>query len=179
MTPTTPIFYCCQTDGPEGPPIEIAWAFVAPEELGVISEAHLIRPPAAWAPEIKSGVASALSRGMTLADLRTFGTTPRRIATRMNRVLETRELFAVRPTDETALKRIFDAARIEPGFLLRKSNPEVLIGELAQLRSVTKRALARAKRKVELSSPADARPEAKARNLAILRAEIAAPARSS
>ena len=175
MTPTTAIFYRCQTDGPEGPPIEIAWAFAAPDKLGVVSEAHLIRPPAAWAPEIKSGAARALSRGITLADLRAFGNTPRRIATRMNCVLEARELFSVHPTDEAALKRIFEAARIEPAFQLRKTHPEVLVDELAQLRSVTKRAVARAKRKVELLSPLDAHPEVKARHLAILWAEIAGP----
>jgi hypothetical protein len=135
----------------------------------------LIRPPAAWAPEIKPGAASALSRGMTLADLRTFGTTPRRIATRMNRVLEASELFPVHPTDEAALKRIFDAARIEPRFQLRKTDAEVLIGELAQMRNITQRAVARAKRKVELLSPLDAHPEVKARSFAILWTEIAGP----
>ena len=175
MTPTTPIFYRCQTDGLEGPPIEIAWAFVAPDELGVVSEAHLIRPPPQWAPKIKSDAASALSRGITLADLRAFGTTPRRIATRMKRVLEASELFSVHPTDEAALKRIFGVASIEPAFQLRKTHPQVLIGELAELRSVTKRAVARAKRKVELLSPLDAHPEVKARHLAILWAEIAGP----
>jgi hypothetical protein len=158
MNPTTPIFYRCQPDGPEGPPIEIAWAFVAPDELGVVSEAHLIRPPAAWAPEIKSGAASALSRGVALADLRTFGTPPRKIATRMNRVLKDRELFSVHPTDEAALRRIFDVACIEPGFQLGKTFADALIDELAQIRSVTNRAVARAKRKVELLSPLDAHP---------------------
>ena len=175
MTPTAPIFYRCQTDGLEGPPIEIAWAFVAPDELGVVSEAHLIRPPAAWAPEIKSGAACALSRGITLADLRAFGTTPLKIATRMNRVLKHRELFSVHPTDEAALKRIFEVARIEPEFELGKTDPEVHIAELAQLRSVTNRAVDRANRKVELLSPLDAHPEVKARRLAILWAEIAGP----
>ena len=34
MTPTTPIFYRCQSDGLEGPPIEIAWAIVASDESG-------------------------------------------------------------------------------------------------------------------------------------------------
>jgi hypothetical protein len=175
MTPIRPIFYRCQTDGLEGPPIEIAWAFVAPDGLGVVSEAHLIRPPAAWVPKMKPGTASALSRGITLADLRTFGTTPRRIATRMNRVLEASELFPVHPTDEAALKRIFEAASIEPSFELRKTDAEVLIRELAQLRSVSDRAMARAKRTVELLSPLDPRPEVKARYLAILWAEIAGP----
>ena len=175
MTPTTPIFYRCQTDGLEGPPIEIAWAFVAPNELGVVSEAHLIQPPPQWAPEMKPGAASALSRGITLADLRSFGTTPRTIATRMNRVLEASELFSVHPTDEAALKRIFEAARIEPAFELRKTHAEVLIGELAQLRSMTNRTMARARRKAELLSPLDARPEVKARYFATLWAEIAGP----
>ena len=175
MTPTTPIFYRCQTDGREGPPIEIAWAFVAPGELGVVSEAHLIRPPVDWAPGIKSDAASALSRGVTLADLRTFGTTPLKIAMRFNRVLKDRELFPVHATDEAALKRIFEAARIEPRFELRKTDAEVLIGELARSRRVTNRTVARAKRKAELLSPLDAHAEVKARYLAILWAEIAGP----
>jgi hypothetical protein len=38
-------FYHCQTDGLGGPPLEIAWAFVAPIELGLVSEIHLSRPP--------------------------------------------------------------------------------------------------------------------------------------
>jgi hypothetical protein len=173
MTPTTPIFYRCQTDRLEGPPIEIAWAFPAPDELGVVSEAHLIRPPPQWLPEIKSGTASALSRGITLPDLRTFGTTPRSVATRMNRVLGGGELFSVHPTDDATLRRIFEAARIEPMFELRKTDAEVLIGKLAQLRSVTSRAVARAKRKLDLLSPLDGCPEAKARYHAILWTEIA------
>jgi hypothetical protein len=173
MTPTNPIFYRCHSDGLEGPPIEIAWAFFAPDELGVVSEAHLIRPPAAWAREIKPGDASAMSRGITLPDLRTFGTPPRTIATRMNRVLEGGEVFSVYPSDEVALKRIFEAARFEPGFELRKTDAEVPIGKLAQLRSVTSRAVARAKRKLELLSPLDGHPEVEARYHAILWAEIA------
>jgi hypothetical protein len=175
MTPTTPIFFHCQTDGLEGPPIEIAWALVAPDELGVVSEAHLICPPPEWAGEIKPGAASALSRGITLADLRDFGTTPLKIAMRFNRILKDRELFPVHPTDEAAVKRIFEAARIEPRFELRKTDAEVLIGELARLRRVTNRTMARVKRKVELLSPLDAHPEVKARYLAILWAEIARP----
>ena len=173
MTPSTPVFYHCQTDGLEGPPLEIAWAFGAPDGLGIVSEAHFIQPPPVWTPEIIPDVASALSRGITLADLRTFGTAPRRIATRMNRVLESRELFAAHPTDEAALKRIFEAARIEPRFEPRKGVAKALIGELAQFRRVTDRALARAKRKAELLSPIDARPEARARYLATLWAAIA------
>jgi hypothetical protein len=176
MFPTTPIFYRCQSDGPQGPPIEIAWAFVAPDELGVVSEAHLIRPPPQWEPQIKQGAASALSRGVALADLRTFGTTPRTIATHMNRIFEASELFSVHPTDEAALKRIFEAARIEPGFQLHKTDTEAFISELARSRRVTNRGLARAKRKVELLSPLDARPEVKARYVAILWAQIAGSA---
>ena len=84
MTPTTPIFYRCQTDGLEGPPIEIAWAFVASDESGVVTEAPFDTTAATVGAEIKSDAANALSRGITLADLRTFGTTPRTIATRMN-----------------------------------------------------------------------------------------------
>jgi hypothetical protein len=175
MTPTTPIFYRCQTDGLEGPPILIAWAFVAPDELGVVSEAHLIRPPPEWAADISSTDASALSRGITLADLRTFGATPEGIAQRMNRVLKGRELFSAHPSDEAALKRVFAAAKIAPGFELRKTNAEALIGELAQLRSMTERSVARARRKVELLSPLDAHPEGKARYLAILWTEVAGP----
>jgi hypothetical protein len=55
------------------------------------------------------------------------------------------------------LRRIFEAARIEPESRLRKTDAEVLIRELTQLRSVTNRALALAKRKVELLSLLGAR----------------------
>jgi hypothetical protein len=175
MIPTMPIFYRCQTDRPEGPPIEIAWAFLAPDQLGVVSEAHLIRPPIDWAREIKPDAASAMSRGITLADLRSFVTTRLKIAMRFNRILEGRELFPVHPTDEAALKRIFEAASIEPMFELRKTDAEVLIGELARVRGVTNRTVAWAKRKAQLLSPLDAHPEVKARYLAILWAEISGP----
>jgi hypothetical protein len=108
---------------------------------------------------------------MTLADLRTFGTAPWRIAARMNRVLADRELFSAHPTDVAALERIFEAAKIKPRFA-HKSDAETVIRKLARLRGVTDRSLAPAKRKAELLSPLDVRPEAKARYLATLWAAI-------
>jgi hypothetical protein len=169
------VFYHCQIDGLAGPPLEIAWAFVAPGELGVVSETHFVRPPPEWAPEIIPDVASALSRGIILSELKSYGTVPLRIAGRMNRVFAKRELFSAHPTDHTALKRIFEAAGIEPRFESRQTNAEVLIGELARSRRVTDRSLVRAKRKAELLSPLGDRPEAKARYFVTLWATLAGP----
>ena len=46
-----PVFYDCEATGPSGYPIEVGWAYI--DELGaLISESHLIRPPAEW--DIKS-----------------------------------------------------------------------------------------------------------------------------
>jgi hypothetical protein len=45
----------------------------------------------------------------------------------------------VHPTDEATLKQIFEAASIEPAFELRKTDAEVLIGELARSQRVITR----------------------------------------
>ena len=66
----------------------------------------------------------------------------------MNQVLKDGELFSAHPTDEAALKGIFEVARIELGFERRTIHAEVLIGEFVRSRRVTARALGRAKRKI-------------------------------
>jgi hypothetical protein len=173
MTIRSPIFFRCQTDPPEEPPIEIAWAFVAPDELGVVSETHPIQPPPAWASDIRADAASAFSRGVSLADLRSFGTTPRRIAKRMNRIFRNGELVSTHPADDAALRRMFAAAGASPAFELRETDAATVIDELAQLQRISERSLVRAKRKAELRSSLDSRPETRVRYLATLWAALA------
>jgi hypothetical protein len=173
MTIPSPIFHQSQTDLLEGPPIEIAWAFVAPDELGVVSETHQIQPPPAWASDIRADAASAFSRGVSLADLRSFGTPPRRIAKRMNRIFRNCELVSTHPADDAALRRMFAAAGASPAFELRETYAESVIDERAQLQRTSERSLVRAKRKTKLLSSLDSRPETRVRYLATLWATLA------
>ena len=69
---------------PEGPPLEIAWGSLAFETYGVMCGSHLIRPPAAWTSELARDAAALQPYGLTLSDLREFGTPPREIAAHMN-----------------------------------------------------------------------------------------------
>ena len=104
---------------------------------------HLIRPPAAWTSELARDAAALQPYGLTLSDLREFGTPPREIAAHMNESLAQRELFSTVPEDDARIQRIFDAAKMPPKFALRISDADELIAELARLRRLTPAAAAR------------------------------------
>ncbi len=161
-----PVFYTCTTATPDGPPLEIAWGSLAFETYGVICGSHLIRPPAAWTSELARD-ASALQRyGLTLADLREFGTPPRDIAMHMNESFAERELFSAVPEDDIRLRRMFDAAEIAPQLALELADADELIGELARLRDLPPATAARARREAEVMCLTGIRAEAKVRFLA-------------
>jgi hypothetical protein len=94
LTTIIPVFYACASADPEGPPLEIAWAFFAYDHHVIISEARLIRPPAAWISEVAQNTRLSEAYGLSLAELREFGSPPREIAALMNEVLAQRELFS-------------------------------------------------------------------------------------
>jgi hypothetical protein len=111
--------------------------------------------------------------GLSLADLRDFGTPPRELAAHMNQALADRELFSATLPDDARIRRIFDAAKMAPEFALRKSDAEALIAELARLRRLPSGTLARSKREAEVMSLTGVRVEAKARFLATYWAFVA------
>ena len=168
LTVTIPVFYASASADPEGPPLEIAWAFFAYDPHVIISEARLIQPPGAWVAEVAQNTRWSEAYGFSLAELREFGSPPREAAALMNEALAQRELFSALPEDDARLRRIFDAAKTTPEFALRRSNADELIAELAQPRRLPTAAMARVKRQVEIMSPTTNRAEARVRYLATL-----------
>ena len=161
-----PVFYTCTTATPDGPPLEIAWGSLAFETYGVMCGSHLVRPPAAWISELARDAAALQPYGLALSDLRQFGTPPREIAAHMNEALTERELFSVVPEDDARIRRIFDAAKMAPGFALRTTDADELIAELARLQRLSHAATARARREAEVMCLTGIRAEAKVRFLA-------------
>jgi hypothetical protein len=161
-----PVFYACIAVTPDGPPIEIAWATLAGEKTHVaVCGSHLIRPPAGWIPELARDAAALQPYGLTLSDLRDFGTPAREVAAHMNEGLGQRELFSAVPEDDARIRRLFDAAKMAPGFALRISDADELIAELARLRRVPPATTARAKREAAVTCLTGVRAEAKTRYL--------------
>jgi hypothetical protein len=164
-----PVFYACTAVSVDGPPLEIAWAALAVEATdthGVICGSHLIRPAPAWISELARDASALQPFGLTLWDLQDFGTPPRELAAHMNEVLAGRELFAAVPGDDARVQRIFDAAKIEPGFVLRRNDADELIAELARLQRLPHATTGRAKREAAAMCLTGIRAEAKARFLA-------------
>ena len=148
-TLNTPVFYACTAAALDGPPLEIAWAALAVEAHethGVICGSHLIRPAAAWISELARDASALQPYGLALSDLRDFGTPPCELAAHMNEALAGRELFSAVPEDDARIGRIFDAAKMAPEFVLRRSDADEIIAELARLRRLPHATTARASR---------------------------------
>jgi hypothetical protein len=173
QTGSIPIFYSCIPNATEGPPIEIAWAMLASEAQGVICESRLIRPPAAWTPELARNPPALQAYELTVSDLRDYGAPIRVIAAHMNATLANRELFSAKVDDDARIRRIFEAAKIAPEFALRKTDAVELIAEMARMRLMPPVALARAKREAEVMCLTGVRAEAQARFLATYWAFVA------
>ena len=161
-----PVFYTCTAATPDGPPLEIAWGSLACETYGVMCGSHLVRPPAAWISELARDAAALRPYGLVLSDLREFGTPPHEIAAHMNEALTERELFCVAPEDDARIRRIFDVAKMAPGFALRITDADELIAELARLQRLSHTAIARARREAAVMCLTGIRAEAKVRFLA-------------
>ena len=117
-TENIPVFYACVIASLEGPPIEIAWATLAFEAHGVTCESRLICPLAEWSSKLARDPSELQAYALTLSDLREFGTPPRSLAAHMNEALAERELFSATVADDARIRRIFDAAKIAPQFVL-------------------------------------------------------------
>jgi hypothetical protein len=135
----------------------------------ILSEGHLIRPPPDWDVRGTWDPSAASRHRIALDELWRDGRPVLDIARRMNESLGGNELFADSPFDEPWLQQLFDAAGIEAEFLVRRTDPAVLIGARAGDRAI----YAEAKRKALRMAPPNHRAEADARHWAVLWAMIA------
>lgn len=86
----------------------------------------------------------------------------------MNAVLDGRELFSDALQDEAWLRLLFDAAGIEPTFVVRRTDARILISQAAADRGLDEAAYARVKILAAKMAPRPHRAEADARHLALL-----------
>lgn len=168
MTTPTPVFYDCEASDLEGYPIEVGWAFTASGTGSLVSESHLIKPPAEWPVKESWDRAAERLHGIALVQLRRDGRPVWEVARRMNMALGGRELFSDAPQDEAWLRLLFDAAGLEPTFTIRRTDARVLVSRAAAARGLDEAAYARAKSLAAEMAPRRHRAEADARHLALL-----------
>jgi hypothetical protein len=168
MPTPTPVFYDCEASDLEGYPIEVGWAFTDPATGALVSESHLIKPPAEWPVKESWDRAAERLHGIALAQLWREGRAVWEVAQRMNAVLGGRELFSDAPQDEAWLRLLFDAAGCEPGFTIRRTDARVLISQAAVHSGLDEAAYAHAERLAIEMAPRRHRAEADARHLAVL-----------
>jgi hypothetical protein len=168
MTTPTPVFYDCEASDLEGYPIEVGWAFTDLGTRALVSESHLIKPPAEWPVKESWDRAAERLHGIALAQLWRDGRPVWEVARRMNAVLAGQELFSDAPQDETWLRLLFDAAGFEPTFIIRRTDARILISQAAADRGLDEAAYARAKALAAEMAPRRHRAEADARHLAVL-----------
>jgi DNA polymerase III epsilon subunit-like protein len=162
-----PVFYDCEASGLHGVPIEIGWAFSENDGL-IVSEGHLIRPPARWKlARVWDEEAEAL-HGISQAELARSGKPPFVIARRMNAALAGRELFSDSPFDEAWLRKLLDEAGENAAFTIRRTSAEVLIEQRAAELGLGEHQLADIAAEAERTAPRTHRAEADARHLARL-----------
>jgi hypothetical protein len=166
-----PVFYDIEASGLDGFPIEIGWAWADLASGAIVSEGHLIRPPVDWDVRGTWDGSAAARHRITLDALSRDGRPTFEIARRMNETLRDRELFADSPFDESWLSQMFDAAGLDPAFRVRRTDPAVLIEQLAGDRAI----YAEAKRHASRKAPPKHRAEADARHWAALWAQVAGP----
>jgi hypothetical protein len=163
-----PVFFDCEASGLDGVPIEIGWACGDRGGDVIHGEAHLIRPPANWQIEEKWDVQAAELHGITLDDLRRKGKTPQDITTRMNEVLNGRDLYADSAWDENWVRMLFGESNLEPSFTVWQTDAVTHIEKLAYSKGITTREYQAARAKANRLSPRQHRAFADARNLATL-----------
>jgi hypothetical protein len=168
MPNVEPIFYDCEASAYEGFPIEVGWAFYD-HDSGIVSEGHLIRPPAEWRIEKVWDPGAEKRHGITPARLGTEGELPWDVARRMNIILAGRELYSdAAPYDQYWLRLLFDAGGVDPVFTTREMDARVLISARAAKRGMDASAFAQAKARAMKYAPRRHRAEADARFLAAL-----------
>ena len=168
---SAPVFYDIEASGLDGFPIEIGWARADLASDTILSEGHLIRPPVDWDVSVTWDASAATRHRIPLDELWRTGKPAFEIARRMNDTLHGSELFADSPFDESWLQQLFDAAGLEPEFVVRRTDAAVLIKALAGDRAV----YADAKRQALRLAPPIHRAEADARHWAVLWAMVARP----
>jgi hypothetical protein len=168
MTTPTPVFYDCEASDLEGYPIEVGWAFTDLGSGALVSESHLIKPPAEWPVKESWDRAAERLHGIALVQLWQEGRPVWDVARRMNMALGGRELFSDAPQDEAWLRLLFDAAGCEPSFTIRRTDARVLISHAAADRGLDEAAYAHAERLAIEIAPRRHRAEADARHLAAL-----------
>ncbi len=164
-----PVFYDCEATCIGGLPIEIGWAFVDSSTGEIVSESHLIKPPAHWDITAVWDPDAEKLHKISSDQLIARGRTPLEIANRMNQALAGRELFSDGPAeDERWLRIVFDEAGLEPAFTIRRFHADLMIAQFAARRGWDDAALQSAKVEAERISPRMHRAEADARHLAVL-----------
>ena len=164
----TPVFYDCEATDLEGYPIEIGWAFTDPGTGALVSESHLIKPPAEWPVRESWDRAAERLHGIAFERLLQDGRPAWEVAQRVNMALNGRELFSDAPQDEAWLRLLFDAAGCEPAFTIRRTDARVLISQAAVHSGLDEAAYAHAKGLAIEMAPRRHRAEADARHLAVL-----------
>lgn len=162
-----PVFYDCEASALEGVPIEIGWAWLDGVTDAIVSEAHLIRPPADWRIDDLWDADAQKLHGITRSELRRDGKPVWEIAQRMNAALACRELHADDPHDEAWLRQVFDAAGVDPAFTIRRVDARVLIAQRAAKIGLGEDAFTRVKAEANALAPRRHRAEADACHLAI------------
>lgn len=168
MTISTPVFYDCEASDLEGYPIEVGWAFTDPKTGVIVSESHLIKPPDDWPVKESWDRAAERLHGIAFAQLWREGRPVWEVARRMNTSLNGRELFSDAPRDEAWLRLMFDAAGLEPAFMVRRTDARILISQAAVDRGLDDAAYGRARVLAAEMAPRRHRAEADARHLAVL-----------
>jgi DNA polymerase III epsilon subunit-like protein len=132
MTNLQPVFFDCEASSLDGYIIEIGWAFVDKDGENIVSAAHLIRPAFDWKIKDAWSAKSERLHGISLAHLREHGRRVEEIARIMNEELAGRELFSdASPYDERWLLQVFDAAGVEPAFIIRRTEARILLEQAA------------------------------------------------
>ncbi|HWY14731.1 MAG TPA: hypothetical protein VNX86_06290 [Rhizomicrobium sp.] len=167
-----PVFHDCEATGPNGYPIEVGWAYI--DEAGaLVSEGHLIRPPAEWDIESVWDEQAEAVHNIPLAILRAQGRPAFQVARRMNEALAGRELFSDSPADEDWLRKLFDAAGEEPSFTIRRTLANIVLMQATATRGLEYEAIPKAEQEASRTFPRTHRAEADARHLAALWSMIA------
>jgi len=162
-----PVFYDCEATGPNGYPIEVGWAYI--DEAGaLVSEGHLIRPPAEWDIESVWNEQAETIHNIPLALLRDHGRPAFQVAKRMNEALTGRELFSDGSADEDWLRKLFDAAGEEPSFTIRRTLANTVILRGAAARDLSDTSIIKAAQETSRTFPHTHRAEPDARHLAAL-----------
>ena len=133
-----PVFYDCEaSELDEGYIIEIGWAFAAPGGEGFVSASSLIHPVAAWNIDDAWSSEAEKMHGISLAHLREQGRPPEEVARMMNKALAGRQLFSEDPAfDIRWLGQLFDAAGVEPAFVVSDIPTHNLLERLAREKNV-------------------------------------------